>query len=71
MPLKPVDDADLLLGTQDVPPVGEHNEAVRSPFFLTCDHYGRLIPRALGDVQSLGPLPAVVGDNPSYRKENP
>ena len=22
----------------------------RSPFLLTCDHYGRLIPRALGDL---------------------
>ena len=23
---------------------------VRSPFLLTCDHYGRLIPKALGDL---------------------
>ena len=28
----------------------EHNAAGRSPFLLTCDHYGRLIPRALGDL---------------------
>jgi predicted N-formylglutamate amidohydrolase len=40
----------LLLGTADVPPVLEENAAGRSPFLLTCDHYGRLIPRALGDL---------------------
>ena len=28
----------------------EENTAGRSPFLLTCDHYGRLIPRALGDL---------------------
>ena len=28
----------------------EHNSAGRSPFLLTCDHYGRLIPRVLGDL---------------------
>jgi predicted N-formylglutamate amidohydrolase len=43
-------DTSLLLGSQEVPPVLEHNEAGRSPFLLTCDHYGRLIPRALGDL---------------------
>ena len=48
--MKPVDDTNLLLGTEDVPPVGEFNAAGRSPFLLTCDHYGRLIPRALGDL---------------------
>ncbi len=40
----------LLLGREDVPPVHENNAAGRSPFLLTCDHYGRLIPRALGDL---------------------
>jgi predicted N-formylglutamate amidohydrolase len=40
----------LLLGTADVPPVLEENPAGRSPFLLTCDHYGRLIPHALGDL---------------------
>jgi predicted N-formylglutamate amidohydrolase len=40
----------LRLGTADVPPVLEENAAGRSPFLLTCDHYGRLIPRALGDL---------------------
>ena len=39
-----------LLGDDEVPPVLEENAASRSPFFFTCDHYGRLIPRALGDL---------------------
>jgi predicted N-formylglutamate amidohydrolase len=43
-------DTSLLLGTLDVPPVREENPAGRSPFLLTCDHYGRLIPRVLGDL---------------------
>jgi predicted N-formylglutamate amidohydrolase len=43
-------DTSLLLGTEDVPPVREENAAGRSPFLLTCDHYGRLIPRLLGDL---------------------
>ena len=43
-------DTALLLGAADVPPVREDNAAGRSPFLLTCDHYGRLIPRALGDL---------------------
>src|SRR6266478_172791 len=40
----------LLLGSADVPPVHEDNAAGRSPFLLTSDHYGRIIPRALGDL---------------------
>jgi predicted N-formylglutamate amidohydrolase len=40
----------LLLGNAEVPPVHEQNAAGRSPFLLTCDHYGRLIPRVLGDL---------------------
>jgi predicted N-formylglutamate amidohydrolase len=48
--LNHANDAALLLGTGDVPPVREYNAAGRSPFFLTCDHYGRLIPRALGNL---------------------
>jgi predicted N-formylglutamate amidohydrolase len=40
----------LLLEATDVPPVLEQNVAGRSPFLLTCDHYGRLVPRALGDL---------------------
>ncbi len=43
-------DTSLLLGAADVPPVLEENPAGSSPFLLTCDHYGRLIPRALGDL---------------------
>src|SRR6267142_1244822 len=43
-------DISLLLGSDEVPPVHEHNAAGRSPFLLTCDHYGRLIPRVLGDL---------------------
>src|SRR3984885_8505672 len=40
----------LLLSEEDVPPVHEDNAADTSPFLLTSDHYGRLIPRALGDL---------------------
>ena len=39
-----------LLGTRDPPPVHEVNAAGASPFLFTCDHYGRLIPQALGDL---------------------
>src|SRR5258707_4570733 len=40
----------LLLGSGDVPPVVEDNAAARSPFLLTCDHYGRAIRAILGDL---------------------
>jgi len=43
-------DTSLLLEAADVPPVREENPAGSSPFLLTCDHYGRLIPHALGDL---------------------
>src|SRR6266849_8118253 len=43
-------DTSLLLGSEDVPPVLEDSAAGGSPFLLTCDHYGRLIPRILGDL---------------------
>jgi predicted N-formylglutamate amidohydrolase len=33
-----------------VAPVHQINAAGRSPFLLTCDHYGRLIPPSLGDL---------------------
>src|SRR3977135_2311306 len=42
--------AELLLGSADVPPVLEHNAESRSPFLLTCNHYGRLLPQTLGDL---------------------
>src|SRR3954469_5888457 len=41
---------DQLLGEHDIPPVHEVNAAGTSPFFLTADHYGRILPRALGDL---------------------
>lgn len=43
-------DTSLLLARGEVPPVLEENAASTSPFFFTCDHYGRLIPEALGDL---------------------
>src|SRR3954447_1451240 len=43
-------DPTLLLEAAEVPPVFEENAAGASPFLLTCDHYGRLIPRALRDL---------------------
>ncbi|MDB5503734.1 MAG: N-formylglutamate amidohydrolase [Tardiphaga sp.] len=48
--LNSVGDTLLRLGTRDVPPVLEQNTGGRSPFLLTCDHYGRLIPDMLGDL---------------------
>lgn len=50
MALNHAGDTSLLLGPEDVPPVGEYNDSGRSPFLLTCDHYGRLIPQRLGDL---------------------
>src|SRR5882762_2154648 len=50
MALESAGDTSLLLGNADVPPVLEHNAASRSPYLLTCDHYGRLDPHALGDL---------------------
>jgi predicted N-formylglutamate amidohydrolase len=43
-------ETSLLLGANDPPPVLERNAAGRSPFLLTSDHYGRLLPKALGDL---------------------
>jgi predicted N-formylglutamate amidohydrolase len=40
----------LLLGVSDTPPVFELNATGRSPFLFTSDHYGRLIPKPLGDL---------------------
>jgi predicted N-formylglutamate amidohydrolase len=50
MTLDSAGDTSLRLEREEVPPVLEQNVAGRSPFLLTCDHYGRLIPRALGDL---------------------
>ena len=50
MALDSAGDTSLLLGSDDVPPVIEINAEGGSPFLLTCDHYGRAIPRVLGDL---------------------
>jgi predicted N-formylglutamate amidohydrolase len=50
MALDSAGDTSLLLSREDVPPVHEDNAAGSSPFLLTSDHYGRLIPRILGDL---------------------
>jgi predicted N-formylglutamate amidohydrolase len=39
-----------LIGETNVPPLHQYNASGRSPFLLTADHYGRLIPPALGDL---------------------
>jgi predicted N-formylglutamate amidohydrolase len=39
-----------LLDQHDVTPVHEYNSGGASPFLLVCDHYGRRIPRSLGDL---------------------
>jgi predicted N-formylglutamate amidohydrolase len=43
-------ETSLLLENDDVLPVFAQNEAGRSPFLLTGDHYGRLIPKRLGNL---------------------
>jgi predicted N-formylglutamate amidohydrolase len=43
-------ETSLLLESHDVSPVLERNAAGRSPFLFTADHYGRLIPKRLGDL---------------------
>jgi predicted N-formylglutamate amidohydrolase len=48
--LNSVGNPSYLLGPADIAPVHEQNAAGRSPFLITCDHYGRLIPRVLGDL---------------------
>src|SRR5216683_7290001 len=50
MALDSAGDTSLLLSREDVPPVHEDNAAGSSPFLLTSDHYGRLLPRVLGDL---------------------
>jgi predicted N-formylglutamate amidohydrolase len=50
MALDSAGDTSLLLDGEDVPPVLELNSAGRSPFLLTCDHYGRAVPRILCDL---------------------
>jgi predicted N-formylglutamate amidohydrolase len=50
MALGGVGNTSRLLESDEVPPVFELNAAGRSPFLFTCDHYGRLLPRTLGDL---------------------
>ncbi|WP_375305691.1 N-formylglutamate amidohydrolase [Bradyrhizobium sp. A11] len=50
MDLHTAEAADQLLGEADIPPVHEVNARGTSPFLLTSDHYGRILPRALGDL---------------------
>jgi predicted N-formylglutamate amidohydrolase len=44
------DPSPALLAPDEPCPVIEANATGPSPFFLTCDHYGRLVPRVLGDL---------------------
>src|SRR5208282_1179012 len=50
MVLDGTSDTSLLLSEEDVPPVLDENASGSSPFLLTSDHYGRAIPRRLGDL---------------------
>jgi predicted N-formylglutamate amidohydrolase len=50
MTLVDAGDTSLLLGSTDAPAVVEHNPHGRSPFLLTSDHFGRAIPKSLGDL---------------------
>jgi predicted N-formylglutamate amidohydrolase len=48
--LKSVPPSAPLLAGDDPAPVLERQASGSSPYIFTCDHYGRLIPRALGDL---------------------
>jgi len=50
MDLGDAGDTSLLTTGDDPAPVLEENAFGRSPFLLISDHYGRAIPRALGDL---------------------
>ena len=50
MALDTAEATDQLLGEGDIPPVHEVNAGGTSPFLLTSDHFGRVLPRALGDL---------------------
>lgn len=40
----------LLLAPDEPAPVAVYNEGARSPFVIVCDHAGKSLPRALGDL---------------------
>lgn len=44
------DSSKVFLGVHDPAPVGVQNAGAASPFLLVCDHAGRAVPRALGDL---------------------
>ncbi len=50
MALVDAGDTSLLLGSADESPVVEHNPQGPSPFLLTSDHFGRALPKSLGDL---------------------
>jgi len=50
MDSEPARETSLLLGVNDVDPVFEQNAGGRSPFLFTSDHFGRQIPKPLGDL---------------------
>ncbi|KYG97865.1 N-formylglutamate amidohydrolase [Bradyrhizobium sp. DOA1] len=50
MTLDTSETTEQILGEGDFAPVHEVNAAGRSPFLLISDHYGRVLPRALGDL---------------------
>lgn len=50
MTAQPLTETAGLLGPDEIAPVLERNGGGRSPFLLACDHYGRLLPRRLGDL---------------------
>jgi predicted N-formylglutamate amidohydrolase len=43
-------ETSLLLAGTDLAPVHDTNTSGASPFLFTCDHYGRLLPKKLGDL---------------------
>jgi predicted N-formylglutamate amidohydrolase len=50
MPLDHSPQSDLRLAPDEIDPVLELNSNGASPFLFTSDHYGRVIPRMLGDL---------------------
>jgi predicted N-formylglutamate amidohydrolase len=53
--LQPSKTPKTLLSPRDPQPVETVNAGGRSPFVLTCEHAGRVIPESLGDLGGVGP----------------